>query len=142
MPPMKLMRRTILALLATALLVRTGVAAEYAAWTWSQQLPSAIATPTARAHRSPAEVDPFFLRGGTRPPSVAQALEFLGPPDGFSPQFMYSKIQGSKAPSKSGGTLRFLLEDGGEVHLWTADFRGVGLAIRYPRQGEAQLLYK
>ena len=136
------MNRTILALLFSALLVASGAAADYAKWTWSQQLPAEVATQAFRAHRTAEAVDKFFHDGPTHPPSIPQLLDFLGPPDGFSPQFMYSKTQGTKEPSKTGGTLRFLLDDGGEVHVWTANYSGVGLAIRHRKKGYSELLYK
>jgi hypothetical protein len=124
------------------LLAASGTAAEYAKWTWSQQLPAEVATQAVRAHRTAEVVDKFFHDGPTHPSSLSQLLEFLGPADGFSPQFMYSKTQGTKEPSKSGGTLRFLLDDGGEIHVWTSDYRGVGLAIRHHKKGYSELLYK
>ncbi|MEO6036401.1 MAG: hypothetical protein ABIQ35_14200 [Verrucomicrobiota bacterium] len=136
------MNRTILALLFSALFVICSAAADYAKWTWSQQLPTEIATHGVHAHRTADAVDKFFHDGPSHPPSIPQILDFLGLPDAFSRQFMYSKTQGTRKPSKSGGTLRFLLDDGGEVHVWTADFRGVGLAIRHRKKGYSQLLYK
>ncbi len=110
-------------------------------WSWSQQIPSQLATRSGRANRTPDAVDKFF-RGPPLPPSLQQILDFLGPPDGFSPQLMYSKTEGSTKPSITGGTLRFLLNDGGEVHVWTPDYHGVGFAIRHRKKGYSELLYK
>ncbi len=136
------MNRAILALLSSALLVASGSAADYAKWTWSQQLPAEISADSKRSNRTPEAVDKFFTDGSSHPPSISMLLEFLGTPDGFSRQSMYSKSQGSKEPCERGGTLRFLLDDGGELQVETYDFKGVILAIRRPKKGYSKLLYK
>ena len=135
------MNRVILTFLLSALIVASDALADYAKWTWSQQLPTQLATESKRSNRTPDAVDKFF-HGPPHPPSIQQVLDFLGLPDGFSPQFMYSKTKGTSEPSKTGGTLRFLLDDGGEVHVWTSDYRGVGLTIRHRKKGNSELLYK
>ena len=135
------MKRIISILLSGVFLMMSDAAADYAMWTWSQHLPNEIATDSARAHRTAEAVDNYF-RTGVAPLSVPKLLDFLGPPDGFSEQFIYSKTQGSKEPSKHGGTLRFLLDNGGEVHVWTHDFRQIGYAFRHPKKGDSKILYK
>ena len=55
---------------------------------------------------------------------------------------MYSKTKGTAESSKAGGTLRFLLDNGGEVHVWTPDHRAVGLVIRHRKEGRSELLCK
>jgi len=136
------MKRAILALLSSALLVVNSSAAEYAKWAWSQQLPTEIIADSKCSNRTPEAVDKFFAYGSSHPPAISKLLEFLGTPDGFSPQFMYSKTQGSNEHSKRGGTLRFLLDDGGELHVWTPDFNEIGMAIRHRKKGHSRLLYK
>ena len=101
-----------------------------------------VRTRSARSNRTPDAVDKFFHHGTAPTPNIQQVLDFLGMPDAFSPQFMYSKTKGTAEKSKTGGTLRFLLDDGGEVHVWTSDYRGVGLAIRHRKKGYSELLHK
>ena len=134
------MRRAIFAAVLLALSTGNAVA-NYARWTWAQRLPAQLTTNTKRSKRTPEAVDRFF-HGPPYPPSVQQVLDFLGLPDGFSSQFMYSKTEGTAKPSRAGGTLRFLLDDGGEVHVWTPDYHVVGLAIRHRKTGGSELLYK
>jgi hypothetical protein len=135
------MNRAVIAFLLSTFIVTSDAIADYAKWTWSQQLPTQLACKSERSNRTPDAVDKFF-HGPPHQPSIQQVLNFLRLPDGFSPQFMYSKTKGTSEPSKAGGTLRFLLDDGGEVHIWTTDYRGIGLAIRHRKQGKSELLYK
>jgi hypothetical protein len=135
------MNRTLFALSIVVFITTSGARADYAPWNWSQPLPQQFATKAKRSNRTPEAVDRLFHQGSRRP-SIPQILEFLGQPDAFSPQSMYSKAQGSATPSKTGGTLRFLLDDAGELHVWTSDDRNVGLAIRYRAKGGSELLFK
>mgnify|MGYP000508775065 CR=1 FL=1 len=136
------MNRAILALLYSSFLVVSGSAADYAKWTWSQQLPSEISADSKHSNRTPEAVDKFFGDCSSHPPLISKLLELLGTPDGFSPQSMYSKTQGTKEPCKRGGTLRFLLDDAGELQVETYDFNAVALAIRHRKKGYSKLLYK
>jgi hypothetical protein len=131
-----------MALLSSAFLVVSVSAAEYVKWTWSQELPVEISADSKRSKRTPEAVDKFFADGPSHPPSISMLLAFLGKPDGFSPQSMYSKTQGSKEACARGGTLRFLIDDGGELQVETYNFNGVILAIRHPKKGYSKLLYK
>ncbi len=115
-------------------------AADNAKWSWSQELPPQVTTEVVAINRTAKAVDTLFDH--PNPFLVADILAALGQPDAFSPQAMYSKTKGTAKPSKSGGTLRFLLSDGGEVHIWTGDFKHVLLAIRYNSKGQGHLLYK
>jgi hypothetical protein len=56
---------------------------------------------------------------------------------------MYSKSRGTSEPATAGGTMRFVLKDG-ELHVFTADFATVLLAIRYGSKEKpgGHLLYK
>ncbi|WP_211325706.1 hypothetical protein [Roseimicrobium gellanilyticum] len=83
-----------------------------------------------------------LFRGPPRPPSIQEILDALGPPEGFSPQLIHSKTEGTGRSSRAGGTLRFLLVDGGEVHVWTSDYSRVGFAVRHRRKGRSVILYK
>ncbi|TAK64257.1 hypothetical protein [Methylobacter sp.] len=138
---MHLKKRVILGILLLMLVTIDYAFADYAKWNWNQQLPEQLTTHAVRSNRTPDAVDAFFY-GPHHPPNIQQILDFLGPADAFSRQFMYSRTKGTAEPSKTGGTLRFLLDDGGEVHVWTPDFRGVGLAVRHRKKGNSELLYK
>jgi hypothetical protein len=109
-------------------------------WAWSAQLPAQLATKSARSNRTSDAVHTLF-RGPPRPPAIQDVLDALGLPDAFSPQLIYSKTQGTGGSSRAGGTLRYLLGDA-EVHIWTPDFQSVGFAIRYPRKGRPDILFK
>lgn len=110
-------------------------------WAWSSQLPSTLVTKSSRSNRTSDAVRNLF-RGPPRPPTIQEVLDFLGLPDAFSPQLIHSKAQGTGRSSRKGGTLRYLLADGAEVHIWTPDFSSIGMAIRYPKKGRPDLLYK
>lgn len=116
-------------------------ASEYAKWSWSRELPSAVAAVSPATNRTPAAVDSLF-KHGSPPPSIDKVLFKLGRPDGFSRQSLYSLAQGSAKPQKVGGTLRFLLTDGGELHIRTGDFHLIYEAIRYDKSGSGDLLTK
>ncbi|QIF04815.1 hypothetical protein [Roseimicrobium sp. ORNL1] len=110
-------------------------------WAWSAQLPAQLATKSGRSNRTSDAVHELF-RGPPRPPGIQDVLDAFGLPDAFSPQLIYSKTKGTGGPSRAGGTLRYLLTDGSEVHIWTPDFHAVGFAIRYPTKGRPDILYK
>jgi hypothetical protein len=114
---------------------------ECAKWSWSRELPSAVAAVVPVTNRTPAAVDSLFSHGSP-PLSIDKVLAKLGRPDGFSPQSLYSLTQGSAQPQKVGGTLRFLLTDGGELHIRTSDFHLIYEAIRYEKSGRGNLLAK
>ena len=110
-------------------------------WAWSSQIPSELATNSSRSNRTSDAVRTLF-QGPPRPPAIQEVLDAFGLPDAFSPQLIYSRTQGTGGRSRRGGTLRYLLGDGAEVHIWTPDFRSIGMAIRYPRKGRPDILYK
>ncbi len=49
---------------------------------------------------------------------------------------MYSRTKGTAEPGKDGGTLRFLLDGGGELHVWTGNYRNVSLAPPSSQNGQ------
>jgi hypothetical protein len=129
--------------LASFLLVPSASASDHKAWTWSKELPVNLGNIGSKANRTARDVDALFARrtGPIGPPRVAAVLAALGRPDGFSRQGMYSLTSGSQKPSRNGGTLRFLLSDGGE-QVWTPDFVSVGLAMSWDANGNSTLLFK
>jgi len=142
---LRIMNRVILAFLCCCAFLAADAAAaggDYAAWTWSKELPTQLSTGSARANRTSEAVDKFFRQTPISEPSIQRILDFSGMPEAFSPQFMYSRTQGSAKPGKEGGTLRFLLDDGGEFHVFTSNYHGVGLALRHRKKGDSVLLYK
>ncbi|MDB6155158.1 MAG: hypothetical protein JWL90_3611 [Chthoniobacteraceae bacterium] len=110
-----------------------------AKWVWSSEIPEQFRTTVPRANRIPAAIDALFIPSR---PTLAQLVTALGQPDGFSRQYMYSFTEGSTMPIEQGGTLRFLLNDGGELHIQSYDRASVGLAIRYDSKRRGHLLYK
>src|ERR1700719_2919139 len=86
------MNRPILTLLAWTALLATCPAADYAKWAWSHQLPTEIAASGVRTHRTAQEVDKFFHDGPSHSPSISEIIEFLGPPDGYSRQFIVLQV--------------------------------------------------
>lgn len=137
------MNRTILTFvfLAFVVVVDSLPAAGQDKWAWSTRLPSQLATKSRSSSRTSDALHKLF-RGAPRPPAIQEILDSLGLPDAFSPQLIYSKTQGTGGSSRKGGTLRYLLADGAEVHIWTPDFQSVGFAIRYPKKGRPDILYK
>jgi hypothetical protein len=136
------MNRTILAFvfLAFTVVVDSLSGAGHDKWAWSAQIPGQLATKSNRSNRTSDAVHRLF-RGPPRPPAIQAVLDAFGLPDAFSPQLIYSKTHGTGGSSRAGGTLRYLLGDA-EVHIWTPDFQRVGFAIRYPRKGRPDILYK
>lgn len=119
-------------------------AGDYSSWSWSADLPQGVDVSTASTNRTSAAVDRLFKDrpDKTKQPQLALILAGLGRPEAFSRQQMYSRTQGTSQPSRNGGTLRFLLSDGGEVHVMTYDFTTVGFAVRWDVKGKGKLLYK
>jgi hypothetical protein len=135
------MKRIAIIALLFAILSAALVAAEYANWSWSRELPKEVATQSTATNRTPEAVDELF-RHGSPPPTIDKVIATLGRPDGFSRQALYSKTQGTVQPQKAGGTLRFLLGGGGELLVRTGDFHLIYEAIRYEKDGRANLLIK
>jgi hypothetical protein len=73
---------------------------------------------------------------------LKDVLDHLGTPDGFSRQFMYSRTRGTAKAADQGGTLRFLLADKSELHVWSGNLTSVDLAILYSPRGRGTLLFK
>ncbi len=120
------------------------MAVETAKWNWSPQVPAAYtAKPSARAHRTVAEVEAYF-KANRGAPDIQKLIAHFGPPEGVSGQFMNSLTKGSAEASKTAYTLRFVLDDGGEMHLWDGkgDGTSTGLVIRYEKGGKGHLLWK
>ena len=135
------MNRVAIIILFVASLSASLLAAEYAKWSWSRELPKEVATTSPATNRTPTAVDKLFNHGSP-PPSIDKVIASLGRPDGFSRQALYSLTQGTAQPQKVGGTLRFLLRGGGELHIRTGDFHLIYEAIRYDRSGRGTLLAK
>ena len=47
-----------------------------------------------------------------------------------------------RATNLQGGTLRFVLDETKELHVWTTDLNVVATAIRWSKDGGGELLYK
>ena len=111
-------------------------------WVWSQDFPACVQVTNPSAHRTVEDVDRFFAARHT----VAEVLVLLGRPDAWSPQLFHTRTLAS-GPREPGvqpqaGTLRFLLIDGGEVHLWFCDCSTVCMVFRYTKNGQFNLLWK
>ncbi|WP_050030116.1 hypothetical protein [Verrucomicrobium sp. BvORR034] len=132
---------TLAALLCLSLTAELG-AAETAKWDWSAPIPVEYTTkPSPRAHRTVAEVEAYF-KANPGQPKLQSLMDHFGPPDAVSRQFMNSQTKGSAGLSKDGYTLRFLLDDGGEVHVWAPEKFSPNLVIRYEKGGKGHLLWK
>ena len=83
-----------------------------------------------------------LFRSGSESPTVDKVIAALGRPDGFSRQSLYSLKHGTAEAQKAGGTLRFLLSEGGELHVRTGDFHLIYEAVRYDKKGHGNLLSK
>ena len=116
----------------------TLVAAEHVPWRWARQIPTEVTTTKPAANRKAQEVDALFKGGLT----VQKVLAQLGQADGFSRQSIHTRKSGSAADARGGGTLRFLLDNGEELHVWSGDLTHVHLAMRYSRNGKAHLVFK
>jgi hypothetical protein len=98
-------------------------------WKWSRDLPKAVATGVPPKNRTAQKVDILF--GRETPPTVPQILSALGQPDGYSDQ-LYTR----------GGSLQWLLSNGGELRVDTGDFHQIYWAVRFDRRGRDTLLWK
>ncbi|WP_009964413.1 hypothetical protein [Verrucomicrobium spinosum] len=119
-------------------------AVETAKWNWSPEIPAAYtAKSSARAHRTVAAIEAYF-KENQGAPDIQKMIAHFGTPDGVSSQFMNSLTKGTAETSKSAYTLRFVLDDGGEMHLWDGKGDGTrpGLVIRYEEGGKGHLLWK
>jgi hypothetical protein len=117
------------------------MAAEYAKWCWSRELPKEVPTAAPATNCIPTSVDKLFSHDSP-PPSIDRVIAALGRPDGFSRQALYSLTQGTAQPQKAGGTFRFSLNDGGELLIRAGDFHLIYEAIRYDKSGRGNLLAK
>jgi hypothetical protein len=117
-------------------------AVETAPWVWTTEIPAVFAAPgTPRAHRTADDADAYFKANPARP-NIQTMIAHFGTPDGVSRQVMNSLTKGSARFLPDGYTLRFLLDDGGEMHLWSAGQHLGSLVIRYEKSGKGHLLWK
>jgi hypothetical protein len=122
------------------------VYAEYKDWRWKSDIPTHffIVGPPETV-RDPNRIDEAFeqLHG---PIIYKKIVKTIGRADHFSPQSIYSLKQGGESNSEktdnSSGTYRYLLKDGGELHIWVLPGDFVGTAIRFEKNGKGHLLYK
>jgi len=120
--------------------------AEYNDWRWETDIPKHffIFGPPATMH-DPSRIDEAFekIHG---PIKYKKIVKIIGRADHFSPQSIYSLKQGGESilekTDKSSGTYRYLLKDGGELHIWILTGDYVGTAIRFEKNGKGHLLYK
>ena len=131
-----------------ALLVMCLSSPTYAAstpWSWSRSLPSLLETKLAPSNRTATAFEQFFRRQpGQR--RISEVLTTFGRPEGYSPQFIHSKTMAAEPridpPEVRTGTMRYLLEDGGEVHVHFCNPTDVCEVLRFTKTGRAYLLYK
>jgi hypothetical protein len=114
---------------------------EYVPWNWTSVPSALVQADSVRANRTPAAVDSFFHRPLGRALLTNEVVSFFGPADGFSAQYVHTKALGSAQLSSTGGTLRFLLDDGGEVHVWTGNLTHVHMVLRFT-DSDVHLVYK
>ncbi len=101
---------------------------------WSRDLPKEVATGAPPKHRTALEVDAFFAHAlrVSEEPTIKTLITAFGDPDQFSPEGYYA-----------GGTLRWLLKDGGDLQIVTsATFEPVFWASRYDKKGRNKFLWK
>jgi hypothetical protein len=122
------------------------VYAEYNDWHWKSDIPKRLLIfGPPETVRDSNRIDKAFeeLHG---PIKYKKVVKTIGRTDHFSPQSIYSLKQGGDPnPGKSdnsSGTYRYLLKDGGELHIWVLPGDSVGTAIRFEKNGEGHLLYK
>ena len=136
------MKIALLVVAIAVVIIMPAQAAEYVKWSWSTNLSAKIASGGEPTHRTAAEADSFFrsrYRGGT----IEELVAYLGKPHGFSRQAPGSKTLGTAEPCYAGGTLRFCLTAGDELHVRTdGELHQVYEAIRYDKKGKGTLLYK
>ncbi len=118
--------------------------AVYRKWIWKEGLPKELHTKTARTKRSATAVDRLFKEAKAPPPTVRMLLDNLRAPENVSSQFIYSYTQGAGdgGDAKGGVTMRFMIDGGGELHVYTGDYARISLAIRYDSRGRGTLLWK
>jgi len=118
------------------------VSAAPQAWKWTTSFPSCVETKGSASNRLASQVDEYLTARHT----VAEVLDHFGPPEGYSAQAMYSLHKGAglppDGPISNFGTLRFILEDGGEFHLEFCNCVDVCQVIRYSTNGKGHLLWK
>ena len=131
-------RYRVAVLAALTLPVAAQAALRLGAWRWSRDLPAEVNTAVLPANRTAKALEPVFKRG----PLVRDILAHLGRPDGFSRQSTHSRNKGTADDAPSGGTLRFLLANDEELHVWTGDLIHVHHALRWSRGGKATLVFK
>jgi hypothetical protein len=103
-------------------------------------LPKELLSIQARANRTAAAVDKFFAEN--QRPTVGKLIAFLGSPDYFSCQGIYSKTLGTSGCGQ-GGTMRFVLDDGCELYASTISYENIAWAVRFGSKGKpGRLLYK
>ena len=101
---------------------------------WSRELPKEVATGAAAKHRTAHEVDVFFAHAlrVSEEPTIRTIIARFGDPDAFSPEGYYN-----------GGTLRWLLRDGGDLQVVTDEaFQAVFWASRFDKKGRNKFLWK
>ncbi len=119
--------------------------AEYNDWRWDSEIPKHffIFCPPETVH-DPVKIDAAFKKLHC-PIKFKKVVEIIGRADHFSPQIIYSLKKGKEPRSKGDDlsrTYRYVLNDGGEVHIWVLPGDLVGTAIRFEKNGKAHLLYK
>ena len=134
-------KRMLLVLVLWSLVGGDGRAAEYGPWRWTSDLPSQATTPQASTNRTRKAVDTLF-RTPNPPILLADLLTRFGSADAFSRQGMHSRNKGTAENAPEGGTLRFVLQDGEELHVWTGDLVHVHLAMLWSRNGNSTLVFK
>jgi hypothetical protein len=101
---------------------------------WSRELPKEVATGAAAKHRTAYEVDEFFAHAlrVSEEPTIRTIIARFGDPDAFSPEGYYK-----------GGTLRWLLRDGGDLQVVTDEaFQAIFWASRFDMKGRNKFLWK
>ena len=135
-----------LILISLIILFSVPAIAEYPEWKWESEMPKHffIFGPPATERNSDKFEEVFKQFRG--PIKYKNIVRNLGRADHYSPQIIYSLKQGvppnPNQSTGSSGTYRYLLEDGGEVHIWVLPGDIVGTAIRYEKNGSGHLLYK
>ena len=122
------------------------VNAGYNDWRWNSEIPKHfLLFGPPETVRESNRIDETF-DGFNGPIKYKEIVKTIGRADHFSPQSIYSLEQGgdlnSEKTDNSSGTYRYLLEDGGELHVWVLPGDFVGTAIRFEKNGKGHLLYK
>ena len=101
---------------------------------WSSELPKEVVTGTRAKHRTAREVDAFFARSlrACERVTIRTLIGAFGDPDQFTPEGY-----------EAGGTLRWLLKDGGDLQVVTDEtLREVFYASRFDSKGRNKFLSK